>query len=426
MRNFQFLVLVLFLSVSFSACKKKKAEEKKTEVPAASDMTKTDMAAGKTPDGMEPVPSGKPDAAGGQKACVKPESGRIVRDTAFPRGCQLSIEENLEIDEGATLTIEPGVRLSFKVDTGIIVKNGKMAARGTASEPIVLTSANSTPAPGDWNGVIFEEPHLPGQVLEHVTIEFAGHGNHTSYTAGIIVAGSQGDGRITLSNCIIRNNANAGIVNRMPNGTFAKIENTTFEKNGGTAMIAHAQTLGAFAENNRLDEKITVSGHIARSVVFPKVAVPFYIDGNLDVGNDENIPKLTLPEGAILRFQGETGLFVAADGAGSLVARKVTFTSHSPSPRSGDWYGVTLREKTTGTLLEDCVIEFAGKDGPLGKGAIVAEGDDVIPKGASIRKLTIKNSDKAFGGSNAVCAELAKAENGITIDGQPFSCPKEE
>jgi len=423
MRTTLHLVLTLALALAITACGKKK-DEKKADTPAPAEM----QADGMTPDmaaapDMAPAP---PEKTGGGTVCAVPEGSRVVKDTTFSKDCKLTLEDNLEVDEGATLTIEPGVRLAFKVERGLTVKNGKLVAKGTAEAPIVLTSANPTPAAGDWNGVIFEEQHLLGQVLEFVTVEYAGHENHTAYKGGVIVNASQGDGRMSFTNCVIRNNAENGLVNLVDKAAFAKFEGNSFEKNGGNAMHLLAQTLGSVADANKYDEKITVSGRVSRTATFPKVALPIYVDGNIDVGHDAAPPTLTIPEGTVLRFKGETGLFVAADGTGTLVAKKVTFTSHSPTPKSGDWYGVTLREKTTGTTLEECTIEFAGKDGPIGTGALVIEGDDAYPKGATIKKLAIKGAAKAFGGTEAACAELAKAEHGNTLDDKPFTCPKEE
>lgn len=422
MRNPLIITLTLALALALAACGKKK-DEKKTDAPAP---------AGMQADGMSPDMAGTPDLAptppgktGGGTVCALPDGARIVKDTTFAKDCKLTVEDGLELDEGATLTLEPGVRLAFKVDRGLVVKNGKLVAKGTAEAPIVLTSANPTPAAGDWNGVIFDEEHLLGQVLEFVTVEYAGHENFTSHKGGVVVNASQGDGRLTITNCVIRNNAENGLVNLADKAAFAKFEGNTFEKNGGNAMHLLAQTLGSVADGNKYDEKITFSGRISRTATFPKVTVPFYVDGNLDVGDDATPPTLTIPEGAVLRFKGETGLFVAADGTGALVAKKVTFTSHSPTPKSGDWYGVTLREKTTGTTLEECTLEFAGKDGPIGTGALVIEGDNVVPAGATIQKLAIKGAAKAFGGPEAACAELAKADHANTLDDKPFSCPKE-
>ncbi|MBU1070561.1 hypothetical protein KJ975_13435 [Myxococcota bacterium] len=423
MRNTLLFTITLVLAFSMSACGKKKTADKKP-----SEANNAAMKAPGTPTepAMAPEKTTGPEVKGGGAVCAVPEDNLIVKDTTFPKGCKLTVEQNLEVDEGATLTIEAGARLAFKVDTGLHIKNGKLVARGTAAEPIVLTSANTTTAPGDWNGVVFDEEHLVGQVLEFVTIEFAGHENYTGLQGGIIVYASQGDSRITLTSCTIRQNAKQGIINLQEKGAFVKIESTTFEKNGGTAMNVLAQLMGQVADSNKFDEKIIISGKIHRSVTFPKLAIPFFVDGSIDIGDDENPPTLTLPEGTVLRFKAETGIFVASESAGALVARKVTFTSNLPTPKAGDWYGITLHEKTTGTSLEECVIEFAGQAGPIGNGALVVEGDSVIPKNAKATKLSIKSAETAWSGPAAACEELAKAEHGNTVDGKPFTCPKEE
>ncbi len=411
MRTKTLLTLTLAVALSLFACGKKKDAAPKAAEEANNAAMKAPAPA-PAPE-MAPEKTAQPEVKGGGSVCAVPEDGRIVKDTTFPKGCKLTVENNLELDEGATLTIEAGVRLAFKVDRGLNVKNGKLVVRGTAAEPVVFTSANTTPAPGDWNGIIFDEQHLVGQVLEFTIIEYAGHENYTGLQGGLIIFAAQGEKRISLTGCTIRQNAKQGIINLQDKGAFAKIDSTTFEKNAGTSMTLLAA------------RDFIISGKITRSVTFPKLTVPFFVDGNIDIGNDENPPTLTLPEGTQLRFKADTGLFVASDGAGALVAKKVTFTSNSPTPKSGDWCGVALREKTTGTSLEECVIEFAGKDGPLGKGALFIEGESVVPKNAKVTKLALKNVEVAVGGPAAACAELSKAENGNTVDEKPLTCPKE-
>ncbi len=418
------------------ACKKKEAG-KKADPGTTTDMTAdmvpgddkgaannqaatNNQAAANNQAGTDKAP------AKGGTACSIPEDYRILADTTFPKGCALTVAENLEINEGATLTLEPGVKLSFRVDRGLHVHNGKLVAKGTPEEPVILTSANSTPSAGDWNGIIFVDEHLTGQVLDHVILEYAGHDNYVGQNGAIVVHASQGDKRISITNCILRHNANQGIINLHEKGGFARIENCVFEKNGGTAMNLLAQHVGEIAENNKIDEKITIRGPISRSVTFPKLPVPFYVHENIDIGNDENSSILTLPEGTVMRFRADTGLYVGSSGSGGLVAKKVTFTSHSTTPNPGDWTGIYLWEKTTGTELAECVLEHAGKDGPLGKGALIVQSENTIPRKAKISKLHIRNADKAWQGPAGDCAELAKAEHGNQMDEKPFVCPKEE
>ena len=88
-----------------------------------------------------------------------PYTGEITEDTTIGAGDQkeISIEQNILVFSGATLTIEPGTTLYFAPGTGIKVQSGALIADGTAINPIIFTSeneyGNGTPAPGDWNGI---------------------------------------------------------------------------------------------------------------------------------------------------------------------------------------------------------------------------------------------------------------------------------
>jgi len=79
------------------------------------------------------------------------------------------------VTDGATLTIEPGTKIvSNKDSAGVLViyKDAKIIADGTATNPIVFTSNESSPAPGDLGGVI-----LAGQAK--------GNNNHSVMEGGI-------------------------------------------------------------------------------------------------------------------------------------------------------------------------------------------------------------------------------------------------
>src|SRR4029078_12397539 len=78
------------------------------------------------------------------------------------------------VTDGATLTIEPGTKIvSNKDSAGVLViyRDGKIIADGTSSSPIVFTSAEASPAPGDLGGVV-----IAGQAT--------GNGNHAVMEGG--------------------------------------------------------------------------------------------------------------------------------------------------------------------------------------------------------------------------------------------------
>lgn len=82
----------------------------------------------------------------------------------------------------ALLTIEPGVTLRFKRDGVFKVEHfknmgpasGALIAVGTPTQPITFTSAEATPASGDWYGLWFGSTADPRNRLENVVIEYAG------------------------------------------------------------------------------------------------------------------------------------------------------------------------------------------------------------------------------------------------------------
>jgi hypothetical protein len=85
----------------------------------------------------------------------------------------------------STLTIEAGVTIKFDANgsLGLGASNGtqpanispvRLIAQGTAAAPIVLTSASATPAAGAWVGLEWHGGPPTGNVMSHVSIEYAG------------------------------------------------------------------------------------------------------------------------------------------------------------------------------------------------------------------------------------------------------------
>ena len=126
------------------------------------------------------------------------------------------------IADGAELTIEPGTVIKGDKNTKaalIAERGGKLIAQGTATAPIVFTSAQAAGSrrPGDWGGVIIcgrarnnqTEMHIEGGprtshggtndadnsgVLSYVRIEFAGYPFKTDQEINGLTLGSVGSG----------------------------------------------------------------------------------------------------------------------------------------------------------------------------------------------------------------------------------------
>lgn len=86
-------------------------------------------------------------------------SGDISSDRTFSAGKKYLLKGFVYVKSGATLKIEPGaIIMGDKATKGtlIVTRGGKIDAQGTASNPIIFTSAQAAGArsQGDWGGII--------------------------------------------------------------------------------------------------------------------------------------------------------------------------------------------------------------------------------------------------------------------------------
>jgi len=115
-------------------------------------------------------------------AVAAPEDGIIGDGVAvkFSEGRSYYIDNSLQFDDGSSLTIEPGVTVYFDTTAsiGVIALPGSTVnVEGSATSPIVMTSANSlndTAEPGDWD--TFELEGTTNAVFRYVRTEYAVEG----------------------------------------------------------------------------------------------------------------------------------------------------------------------------------------------------------------------------------------------------------
>ncbi|MGS2764355.1 hypothetical protein [Sinomicrobium sp. M5D2P9] len=111
---------------------------------------------------------------------VNPNGDVIVdHDITLTSGNTYVLNNYFRVQSGVTITIEPGVIIrgnqtgngcSIAPGTLVIERGGKIEADGTVTDPIVFTSNQTSPEPGDWGGVVvlgrasvnIANPGIPG------------------------------------------------------------------------------------------------------------------------------------------------------------------------------------------------------------------------------------------------------------------------
>ncbi|SIP94187.1 hypothetical protein [Maribacter ulvicola] len=86
-------------------------------------------------------------------------TGNLTSDLTLDAGINYFLSKNLSVEEGATLTIPAGTKITAQVESGdetetyiVVQKGGMISIEGTAVNPVVMTSTNDNP--GDWGGLV--------------------------------------------------------------------------------------------------------------------------------------------------------------------------------------------------------------------------------------------------------------------------------
>jgi hypothetical protein len=407
MRDHKALTFVIIASALAVACKKKPKPEGGSAAPP-SPSASTDEAASVTTRAVEPAKT-KPSAG----CTLPPEVGA---DVTLTKGCALTVKERTTIGNGATLTIEPGVKLSFDPDAMLYIEHGRIAAKGAADAPILFTSTSGRPAPGDWAGIRFSDQTMAETIFDHVVIEGAGR-NAAGARGALTIASAQGLARrISVTASVIRNNDQCGVYANPGDFAFAKFEGNMLDGNP-IAMHVHANVLGSVGADNKFSSPVEVEGDLTITSTWP-AAVPIHITGSMSIGGTQGPAILTLADGTLMKVAMASSLVIGTDQGGGIVGKRVTFTSLNATPSEGDWVGLRFMDKATGVALDGGTIAFAGRDEGGGQGAVtLANG---VKPGPSLRIIntTFKsNKQAAISAPEGECGDLDAASSGNKSEG---------
>lgn len=161
--------------------------------------------------------------------------GPIISDTTWTAAnSPYIVVESVDVQEGVTLTIEPGVTVKFDAEKKLQV-NGELIAQGTDGSPITFTSNQADPAPGDWGNIEFTETaitttmdaegnYINGSILQYCVVEYGG--TNVDWDSATIDVHS-----LLIDHCQVRENDTRGILNEGTETSRSRITNSTVVSN---------------------------------------------------------------------------------------------------------------------------------------------------------------------------------------------------
>ncbi len=171
--------------------------------------------------------------------------GYLNQNTTLSSSYGTYVVDNLTVQAGATLTIEPDTVVKF-APFGVISINGTLVADGEPGQEIYFTSINDdtvggdtngdgsaiNPAPGDWYHLYFYN-NEPGNLLENVVVRYGGVGTGSVYI-------NNNTAPITVSNSVIEDNLNYGIY--LYNATAITLTDNTILSNASIGIYLYNST----------------------------------------------------------------------------------------------------------------------------------------------------------------------------------------
>ncbi|WP_444930351.1 right-handed parallel beta-helix repeat-containing protein [Microbulbifer sp. SSSA002] len=182
--------------------------------------------------------SGYLDGEDGTAVPVNGLLGYLTEDMTLAAGTTYTLLGKTYVQSGTTLTIEAGARIESGGNSSLKV-SGTLDAQGTSDNPIVFTSAETTPSAGDWVGVVATSGSTVN--LDHVILEYGNYG---------LYAGSGSS--FSLSNSTLQNLGTDGVFVYNASGS---ISNNTIQYAGTSGIYLSRVDDVAVSDNTITDNK---------------------------------------------------------------------------------------------------------------------------------------------------------------------------
>jgi len=272
-----------------------------------------------------------------------------------------------------TVTVAPGVEMTFEADAGLYVSSGSvLSADGTSDDPITMTATKGNAQQGWWQGV-FVFSNNANNLLNHVEVRHAGSGSPNSVDdGGVVVAGGSA---LTITNSTIAQSGADGLLLNEANSTLDGFSNNTFSGNAEAPVNIPFTNIGAIDSGSSFPDGKTVrvwGGTIEgnRDVTVNALSgdTPYRFARGSTIGaSTGGSSSLTINPGVEMTFEADTGLYVssgavlAADGTSN---EPITMTATEGNAQQGWWEGVYVFSDNPNSVLSHVELRHAGSGSP--------------------------------------------------------------
>jgi hypothetical protein len=316
-----------------------------------------------TPDAPPALPDGCEQAAALRTSCEGTLANRYDASATIAKGCYRAATTPV-LGASTTLTLAPGVTIIFAKGAGLTVSGDQvLVAQGTAAEPICLTGATATR--GAWDGITYSMTASDANVLDYVTVEYAGDTTSDATAAAITVTADSRGASFSMSRSTVRESQGFGIswVGSSRIGGFAGnvlTKNTLGPACLDAEVVRFLDGASTYAGNDR--DLITVRSYrLVTAATWAALDVPFYLAQGLQAAVALTV---TPPATFIMAQDTAIGITGGNGSAGALVAagtaqEPILFTGEQKV--RGHWNGISFTNTNAANRLAYVTVEYAGK-----------------------------------------------------------------
>lgn len=358
--------------------------------------TQNETAAG-IPTTLMGAPDGASSYTGNTNDYVVVEEQDVAEDmTISALDVPYQIENTPYIESDAQVTVNAGVTMEFKANSGIRVYSDDAAliVEGTQNNHVLFTGTEKSV--GFWRGLAIDSSH-PNNKIDHAIVEYGGF-ESWGYIEGAGNVSVRNGSRLQLSNSTLRHSKSFGLYveggSDLPN-----FSSNLFTSNDVAAAIPTtlmgAPDAGSDYMGNTNDYVLVEEQDVAEDMTISALNVPYRVENTPNIEGDAQV---TVKAGVTMEFKANTGIRVYSDNA-ALIAEgesgnPILFTGVDQSP--GFWRGLAIDSSHPNNKLDNVIVEYGGYEA----WAYINEAANVSIRDGS--QLTITNSiirnSGAYGG----------------------------